>query len=71
MKYWEEGRTETGHGDNGFLLTVGDVDRIFSIVKKTNGNVVITEECDAYFSIELTKDDAVAMFKEAIDIVNT
>ena len=42
-------------------------DQIFSIKKESNGMVRFTEECDQYFTLSLTKEEAIEMLQEAID----
>ena len=69
MKYWKIGRIENGYGDEDGLILIGDdhEDRIISISKNEAMNIVFTEECDGYFSVELTREGAIEALKEAIE----
>jgi hypothetical protein len=68
MKYWEIGYSEATHGLKGLkLLTDEKEDRILSIVKLENGCIKFTEECDGYFALEVSKEDAIKLLNDAID----
>lgn len=56
----------------------GDVDAIFLLNNRgirsevlgiyvVNGNVVFEEQCDSWYSVELTKTQAIAALKQAIE----
>ncbi len=60
LQYFVEGSTERGYGDPGIIL-----DDIFSM-QKENGLIVFKEECDGFYSKEMTPEDAVKMLNEAI-----
>lgn len=70
MKHWSIGRTENGNGEIGIILTNKDDDRVLSI-RKEGENIVFTEECDGFFSIEMAKHDAIIALREAIDFIST
>lgn len=70
MKHWSIGRTENGHGEVGIILTKKDDDRVLSI-RKEGENIIFAEECDGFFSIEMTKREAISALQEAIDFINT
>jgi len=59
-EYLLEVVTEEGYGVKGIGL-----EKIFSLAK-VNGNIIIREECDGYFSKELTPEQAIELFNEAI-----
>ena len=61
LKYFKEGKTNTGYG--GFGLVLHD---IFSLLKDKK-NIEIREECDGYFYKTLTKEQAVELLQEGID----
>lgn len=50
--------------DYSTVLEGLDSSRIFSIVKLKNGNFKFIEECDCYFSAELTKEEMKTLIKE-------
>lgn len=51
------------------LLKVAD-ERIFSIEKNTSGTFTLTEECDQYFSIELTASELMQLAQEIKMLLN-
>ncbi len=61
LKYFEPGKVEGGYGPEGITLE----DQVFSISKR-DGLIAFFEECDGYFSVEYTKEEAVEMLQEAI-----
>lgn len=62
MKYFKEGKNETGYGDEAIRLE----HNIFSVSVTNENKVKIMEECDGYYGKEFTKEDAIAMLEEAI-----
>lgn len=44
--------------------------RIFYIQHKDDGSVEIGESCDLYFTMNFTKDEAIAALQECIDFIN-
>ena len=45
------------------------MDRIFSVHVTPSSNVVFTEECDGYFSDEVTKEEAIEILKSFITYI--
>ncbi len=66
MLHFKKGNTENGYGEEGIILD----ERIFSL-SKDSGKIVIREECDGYFYKELSTEDAVALFQEAINWIES
>ena len=69
MTKWTEGSTENGYGKKGIILEDGDIDRVISLCKE-DGKIVFREECDGYFSVEMTKEEAIIALEEAIQWVS-
>jgi hypothetical protein len=72
MKYWNNKKTRWGNkltGNEKITLIDGSFDdwgRILSI-KEKDGKIRFREECDSYFSLEVSKEQAIEILKEAID----
>jgi hypothetical protein len=67
LKYFEEEKTDMGYGGLGIALG-----QIFSVALSDNkGNFIFREECDGFFTKELSKEDTIALFNEAIEWVET
>ncbi len=66
MKYWDV--TKRPYGDEITLKEEKDslAGHIIEIKKLRDGKVRFQERCDAYFSEEYTKQDAILLLKEAI-----
>lgn len=63
---WEIGRTEKGREKEGLILFDNDWHGIFSLMKQKNGSITFCEECDGYFSIDMSKEDAKIALLEAL-----
>ena len=61
MKYWTE-KTQSK-----ILLIDGAYDRIISISKESTGDICFCEECDEYFDVTLSKEEAIHALQEAIE----
>jgi len=46
-----------------------DAPSTFSVSKTKNGKIRVAEMCDDYFSITISKEDAVVLFKEIIEYI--
>lgn len=70
MKWW---KVSVGNSYNAtdkevnYRLDVND--RVVGIVEKENGNILIAEACDCYFSVECTRQEAIEIFKEMVSIL--
>ncbi len=67
MKWFKQGTSQNGCGENGIILDNGTIDsnRVFSI-KCIGNEVVFYEECDGYFDVQFTSMEAIEMLEEAI-----
>ena len=65
LKHFKEGKTDEGSGVFGIIFG----ESIFSVAKE-NDKITIRDENDGYYSRVLTKNDAIQMFKEAIEWIN-
>lgn len=63
---WKIGRTESGHAGSSLILLDGEKDRVVSLVKESDGQITLREECDGYFSVTMPKDDAKKALLEAL-----
>lgn len=69
MKFgkWKKiGKTKYGIGEEGIILLDGDQDRVLSLTKDGIGNIIFREECDGYFTVIMTAEEAKKALKEAI-----
>ena len=64
IKKWRTGKSEKGYGDPGILLLDGDMDRVLSVTKQDDGQIQFMEECDGYFRLKCSKEDALAVVEE-------
>ena len=62
---WTEGRTETSYGGVGLLLLDGRSNQVLSL-QKVGDNIKFTEECDGFFHVTVSKEDAIQALLEAI-----
>lgn len=46
-----------------------DAPSTFKVSKTKNGKICLTELCDDYFSITISKEEAVDLFKEIIEYI--
>lgn len=67
---WRIGRVENGMGGPGLLLLDGDLDNVVSLLKEPNGDITFTEECDGYFAVTMSKEEAKQALKEAIEWID-
>lgn len=69
MKYWNEIKigeiTPMCKDENDFSS-----DRVLSVKLIPHGKVRFREECDGYYNIDLSKEDAAEMLKEAIEYIS-
>ena len=63
---WKIGPSQDGYGEQGLILLDGESDRIVSLVKSADGQIVFQEECDRYFTVSMSKDDAKQALREAL-----
>ena len=63
---WEIGRSEGGHSESGLILLDGEMNRVVSLVKETDGKVTFRDECDGYFCVTMPKDEAKKALLEAL-----
>jgi len=68
MKYWVEGTADQSHLIGISLLDNG-YDNVLSLSVE-DGKIVFTEECDGYYNVVLSKEDAKAALQEAIDWID-
>lgn len=65
MKFWEErsGGINLINGEDGrnYILTI----------KKKDGKIRFRENCDQYFSVTLSPEDAKVALREAIDYIDS
>lgn len=66
MKHWKLGKIDRGYGP-GIGTLLGD--RVLSISKTPEGNIRFLEECDGYFSVELSREAAIEALNEAIEYI--
>lgn len=67
LTLWAVQATETGHGPQGIVLLKGEESaRVVSLRRVERGRVQIMEECDGFFSVTLSPDDAKQALREAI-----
>lgn len=59
------GEVDKGYGNEGIIL-----DRIFSIERTDEDTFDIREECDAWFTKELTKEELLLMLDEIKHWIN-
>lgn len=70
VRLWREGNTETGYGEAGIILdedAENGAGSLISLRVTDNGKIELREECDGYFTRTETPEDAVAIFREAIE----
>lgn len=65
-KIWYKGKSEHGYGKEGILLG----DRVLSVVKNEDG-FVFREECDGWYSVTYSKEEALKLIEELKDWINT
>ena len=63
---WKIGPCENGYGEKGLILLDGRLDRIVSLVKSEDGQIIFSEESDGYFNVVMSRDDAKQALREAI-----
>lgn len=63
---WKSGLTANETGREGILLIDGEMNRTLSLSKTDEGEILFLEECDGYFGVAMSKEDAVAALEEAI-----
>ena len=63
---WKIGKSQDSYGEKGLILLDGDFDHIVSLVKRPDGQIVFQEECDGYFTVAMSKDDAKQALREAL-----
>lgn len=63
---WATGNTANGFGDEGILLIDGEGNRTLSLRKTEEGQISFLEECDGYFGVAMSKEQAIAALEEAI-----
>jgi hypothetical protein len=69
MKHWIEQKVNRGYGnDYGIVLKHGD-ERIIS-AQKTDKGIILTEECDFNFGVDLTKKEALELVEELKNWIN-
>ena len=69
MKYWREGEADQSRLI-GISLIDGDYGRVLSLSLDKDGEIIFTEECDGYYNVVLSKEDAKAALQEAIDWID-
>lgn len=70
MKHWTKGLgTSYAAYNNEPVYVLKEADRVLSVILLVNGMIRVGEECDTYFSKEYTKDEAIALFKEMVDVL--
>lgn len=67
---WGIERVENGMGRPGLVLLDGAFNKVVSLLKEPNGDITFTEECDGFFSVTMSKDEAKQALKEAIEWVD-
>lgn len=68
MKFWKERHVDLGYGALGIALVNTDDDEIISL--ENEDGIIIREECDGYYSVKLSFEDAKQAFQEAIDWID-
>ena len=63
---WKIGNTKIGFEAPGLILLDGDMDRVVSIRKDEDGQIVFMEECDGYFRVTMSPEDAKSALREAL-----
>jgi hypothetical protein len=63
---WKVGRTEGGYAEICLILLDGEMDRVVSLVKESDGQITFREECDGYFNVTMPKDEAKKALAEAL-----
>lgn len=65
MKFWKPNK-QVGPQDKELLLDDEYSCRVLSITKADDGSICFRERCDQYFSMELSRDQAIDALQEAI-----
>ena len=60
---WEEDCSDFSCNAKSITLKDGFTDRILSVTKDAN-KIIFMEECDRYFSVEFTKEEALKVVDE-------
>ena len=61
MKHWK--RDSQGY----YNLAIDEDEKVVSIYERTLGIIEITEECDQYFGVEMSKVDFIEALRELAD----
>lgn len=69
MSKWTKTSRWGQHNDNKISLVDHDNDPRIMSIKVTDNNVRFREECDGYFSIDMTIEDAKQALKDAIAFI--
>lgn len=64
MKHWKESKNQLS---GKIILSDGDSDMVLSLKKEETGVIRFREECDKYFFISMSKEDAIKALEEAIE----
>ena len=53
------------------VLTLKRHEYVISVCALADGNIVVAENCDDYYSAEYSKEEAIAMFEEIISVIKS
>ena len=71
MKYFQKENNNTGYGNEAVKFEAIRLNNIFSVSVTDENKINIMEECEGYYEKEFTKEDAIAMFEEAIEWIKS
>jgi len=63
---WKIGCPDSGHSKSALILLDDEQDRVISLAKESDGQIMFREECDGYFCVKMPKDEARQALLEAL-----
>ena len=71
MKYWQQARGYPWDSLDGPGIVLHDQDDSYAVISisKRGDMIRFYEECDGYYCVELSPDDAVRVLEEAIEYI--
>lgn len=70
MKWWKTSKGRSFNAQaNEVAHKLAAANRVIAVVERGNGNILIAEECDGHFSVECTRQEAIEIFKEIVNIL--